>query len=66
MSFKTFVINLPESRERRSFMEAQFNFHKELDVVFHQAFDARKKTESDLTELYDDDTKSHYLWVYHC
>ncbi|SHL15641.1 glycosyltransferase family 25 protein [Flavobacterium xanthum] len=55
MKIKTFVVNLKESVDRKLFMNAQIQFFPELDVVFHEAFDARNMRKEDLIHIYDDE-----------
>ena len=54
MKTKTFVVNLKDSVDRRSFMEAQLKFFPELDITFFDAIDARKFTKSDIDKVYND------------
>lgn len=53
MPIKSFIINLPESTQRRAFMETQMQFFPELNYEFFNATDARKMSDEQINQVYD-------------
>jgi glycosyl transferase family 25 len=53
MKIKTFVINLPESVQRREWMEIQLKQFPELDVEFIEATNGKNISDENLIYIYD-------------
>lgn len=57
----TYVINLKESVDRKSFMEAQLRFFPELEFEFLEAIDARDFSVEDINHVYDEELAKKIL-----